>query len=391
MTNKTLKKASNKYKRTDVRPSRSISPDVKLYLAIVTAGRCQFQGCNNFLFRHPVNGLSGNFAQYAHIVAFSADGPRGDAPRPRNIHDVSNLMLLCPACHKLVDDRPELYPIKLLREYKERHEKRVFTLTEAHPDNSTTVVKMTARIRGQEVEIHPADIETALFPRFTEKNRDCVIDLSALNEKAPGFYEQARRQIVDHSAALYKPGLDGRPLRHISVFALAPIPLLVHLGAQLSTKIRTEVFQRHRNGEGWTWPEGPATLRYTIGKLRRGNDPQKVALIVSLSGKVRLSDLPKSIGSKHTVYEISVKDKVPSVTLLRHRPDLDGFKDAYQAWLGHLLRAHGGVKIVDLFLAAPAPVAVLCGRERLPKVHPMLRVYENDLSKGGFTPALEVE
>jgi len=389
-----MRPARTLYKRPDLKHlTRAIPHDVKLHLAIATAGRCQFRGCNDFLFRHPVTGLSGNFAQYAHIVAFSNDGPRGQGMRPRNIHEPENLTLLCAKCHKLVDDKPHLFPVETLREYKRQHERRVQVLTAATPDNLTVVLKLAAKIRGQETVIPTANIETALFPRFTQRERDCAINLTDLEDAAAGYYAQATKRISDQTSTLYRPGLDGRMIEHLSVFALGPIPMLVFLGSQLSTKIRTEIYQRHRSSEGWEWmaENRATTLRYSVNRLRRGNNPKKVALIVSLSGKVLTSELPATISREYSVYEIAVRGRAPSVTLLKRKADLEGFKEAYQGCLGTMLRDHGKLKIIDLFAAVPAPVAVLCGRERLPKVHPRLRVYENDSSRGGFYPALEVE
>jgi hypothetical protein len=53
-------------------------------------------------------------------------------------------------------------------------------------------------------------------------------------------------------------------------------------------------------------------------------------------------------------------------------------------------RDHAGLKTLHLFPAVPAPVAVLCGRELLPKVDPALIVYDRDKSNGGFQKILAV-
>jgi hypothetical protein len=57
---------------------------------------------------------------------------------------------------------------------------------------------------------------------------------------------------------------------------------------------------------------------------------------------------------------------------------------SYQLALGHILKNHPGIKSIEFFPAVPAPIAVLCGRELLSKVHPELRVYDNDKRHGGF-------
>src|SRR5689334_5583505 len=76
--------------------TRSVPGSRRLQLVARAGGRCEFPGCNELLFEHRVTRLQGNFAQFAHVVAFSRAGPRGSRRRPLDIHDVDNLLLLCP-------------------------------------------------------------------------------------------------------------------------------------------------------------------------------------------------------------------------------------------------------------------------------------------------------
>ena len=367
-----------------------MNADTKLWLALLTAGRCQFPACNRFLYRHHATGLAGNFAEIAHIIAFSPRGPRGkNAGRPNNINQLTNLMLLCPTCHKHIDSNEDKYSISTLREFKRIHERRVRMLTGATPDNQTSVVKLTAKIRGQAVEISDAEIDEALLPRYTDRTNDSVIDLSQLDENSRGYYEQAKGRIRSELSALYRLRLDGQKIDHVSVFALAPIPILVYLGSQLSTKVRTEFYQRHRATESWTWGRGPGQLKYSLKIHRSGRPKNNVALIISMSGTIHLKDLPQNIVSGHNIYEISLKNRIPGLTVLRRQPDLEAFAEIYRGWLAALSRYHGMTPTVELFAAVPAPVAILCGRERLPDVHPRLKVFENNLNTG-FKFALEV-
>ena len=83
-------------------------------------------------------------------------------------------------------------------------------------------------------------------------------------------------------------------------------------------------------------------------------------------------------------------DDSSQLMLLRQREDLTRFKDAYQAALRTIARECGQCDTIHLFPAVPAPVAVFCGREILPKVDPKLVVYDNDKRQGGFIPMIEV-
>jgi len=184
----------------------------------------------------------------AHIVAFNEGGPRGKAAlRPDYINDVSNLMLLCPQCHKLIDDQPNQYSVSVLQKYKESHENRIFHVTGLGPDKKTTVVQLKGRIAGQTIAIPVAQVTKAVAPRYPTDAKGHLIDLTAINSEGKAFIEEACRCIKQKVERLYEPGMDVHETRHISLFALAPIPLLVYLGSQLSNGDTLAVLVNHKS------------------------------------------------------------------------------------------------------------------------------------------------
>src|SRR5690349_4163353 len=130
--------------------SRAIKPTTRLLLFARGGGRCEFDGCNKFLLEHHVTLTEGIFAEMAHIVAFRPEGPRGrSALRPKDINNVSNLMLLCPECHKLIDDHPDKWTRPTLEGFKAAHEERIRHVTSLGPDRRTAVLTLRAPIGGQ--------------------------------------------------------------------------------------------------------------------------------------------------------------------------------------------------------------------------------------------------
>ena len=371
--------------------NRSIKDLARLLLFVRAGGRCEFDGHNHYLLEHPLTLTAGNFAQMAHIVAFKEDGPRGRVSlRPAYIDDVSNLMLLCPQCHKLIDDHPEQYPVSVLQKYKESHEDRILHVTGLGPDRKTTVVQLKARIAGQTIAIPVAQVTKAVAPRYPVDAKGHLIDLTAINAEGKDFIDEACRCIKQKVERLYEPGMDVHDTRHISLFALAPIPLLIYLGSQLSNKVPVDVYQRHRDTEDWVWKDSGTAAEYRFDKIREGRGRGGIGLILSLSGKVKPEALPTNIDETFTVYELTLANMEPNPTYLRQRDDLTRFKDTYQAALRTIARECDGCDRIHLFPAVPAPVAVFCGRELLPKVDPKLLVYDNDKRLGGFTPTIEV-
>lgn len=374
-----------------VNVSRDIGDTARILLCVRAGGRCEFDGCNKYLFRHYLTHTEENFSQMAHIVAFKHDGPRGrSGKRPEKINSVDNLMLLCADCHTLIDRKPENYPRETLERYKKEHEERIFRLTAIKPDSKTSVVQLKSRIGEQAVAIPAPEVYRAISPRYADDPQGTVIDLNDLDGQDGAFYESAKRTIRRRLERLYEPGMEVDQTRHISLFALAPIPLLVFLGTQLSNKVAVEPYQRHRDTEDWVWKTDGEPAEYKFHRLREGSDPSSVALALSLSGATHLSDLPAEINERFFVYEITLAKGTPRPSYLRRRDDLARFKDVYEEARSSIRRDHAGLGALHLFPAVPAPVAVLCGRELLPKVDPALVVYDRDKGVGGFKQILRV-
>lgn len=389
-------KASAKAKadETNVKDvSRSIKPDTKLLLYVRAGGRCEFDGCNEYVLSHQLTHKTINLGQMAHIIAFSEDGPRGDGDgekRPVDINNVDNLMLLCHRCHKLIDDHPKEYSRETLVNYKKAHEERIFWLTSASPDRQTSVVILKSKIGEQIVKLSKAEIHEAVSPRYPASRAGTEIDLSEINDVGDDFYSVAAKRIKYKIERIVSDVVEEEKTNHISFFALAPMPLLAYAGNLLGNKIPTDLFQRHRDTENWTWKTDGTLAEYKFEKIAGGADDDKVILILSLSGKIHLEKLPAEIVEDANIYEITLGNFAPNPTFLRQKQDLLGFKDIYQLVLREIGSNHGKLEKIHLFPAVPAPIAVLCGRELMPKIDPILAIYDDDKRHGGYRMILEV-
>lgn len=397
MSNNTNKKQSKKTAKVNSQKSpvvdvtRSISDRKQLILCIQAGGRCEFDGCNRYLFEHHLTHKRFNFAQMAHIVAFSKLGPRGNvSDRPSDINSLDNLMLLCHPCHKQIDDFPEEFSRETLENYKKAHEDRIRWLTSAAPDRQTSAVILRSKIGGQTVKISSAEVYEAVSPRYPASRNGLDINLTKISDEGDEFYRVAAREIKRQFEWLLSPGMEADKTHHISLFALAPMPLLIYAGNLLSNKVPADLFQRHRDTENWTWKTDGEFIKYKFHRLREGTNNKEVALVLSLSGRIQLDALPPEVVADAAVYEITLDEMLPNPNFLRQKQDLIGFKDIYQRALREIGSFHGKLKHLHLFPAVPAPVAVLCGRELMPKIDPVLLVYDDDKRQGGYRMIMEV-
>lgn len=364
----------------------------RLFLYAQAGGRCEFDGCNEYLLEHYPTEAVGNFAEQAHIYAFNADGPRGREPgRPKDINRLSNLILLCGACHHLIDTKPQKYPVEVLRKFKREHEDRVHDLTGLAKDRDTVPLVFKALVAGRAVDISDEEMQAAVAPDYLKCRQKIEIDLTAIPDAGTAAYWTVASSTIDQEVKrLYSlPTRPGRTLR-VSVFAVAPIPLLIHLGARLSDKMHLQLFQRHRSPESWQWNSGPGVASYATRCIQKGTDPASVAYLLNLSGTTSIEELTGIVDGRFSVYETTLADATPTPLFLKCRADLEKLHDEYVRTMAMIRKNHPKLETIHLFPATPSPVAILIGRSRLPKVDPTLRIYDRDKRAGGFVSTIEV-
>ncbi|MBD2540597.1 HNH endonuclease [Coleofasciculus sp. FACHB-SPT36] len=90
-----------------------------------SGNRCAFPGCKIEL---TPDSAESSLGEMAHIVAESPNGPRGDSYLTCEERDeYSNLILLCPTHHTLIDSNPEEWTVDKLKQIKREHENWVST------------------------------------------------------------------------------------------------------------------------------------------------------------------------------------------------------------------------------------------------------------------------
>lgn len=125
----------------------SISSKNKNLLWAVSAGRCEYIGCNKVLHTDILTNKKCNSAYIAHIVGDEPTGPRGDIKRSKLLaNDINNLMLLCDTHHRMVDEDEITYTEPCLLEMKRQHEERIRRITDIAPNMSSEIILYGANI-----------------------------------------------------------------------------------------------------------------------------------------------------------------------------------------------------------------------------------------------------
>jgi len=362
---------------------RKIDPAVRVLLFAVAAGRCEV--CNKSVIKDLFTNKDIIWGEIAHIYAFHEGGARAKKDKLHD-NDIRNLLLACPDCHEKIDKNglAKYYSPEYLKRAKIEHEQRVRTATSFGNNRQTKILKMLANISNEIVKVGDGDIVNALM---SEKLCPCEdkfeeIDYTSVSGLGNGAYWRSKMQEIEQKLNKFHSDLERNKIDHVSIFAIGPIPLLICLGWKLNNKVKTKIFQRHRDGESWAWNKGTAIAKYDFRIVNKGKRVEKVALLLSLSGSIDKNLLPEAVKKDYYVYELSVKP-TPNYNFLRTEKDLFNFEKEYTTAVSFIKSKHKGLKSIELFPAIPAPVAVVCGRSLNKNADPSLKIF-NSFNKNKF-------
>lgn len=381
--------------------SRVVPDSVARHVWVASGGRCTI--CNKYLLGDQFTGHDVPIGQLAHIVGWStaAGSPRGDDGLPverRNTPD--NLMLLCHDQHRVIDHRSlwEVFDTATLRAMKRRHEDRIWHLTGLTPDSGTTVLRVVGNIHGQPVELNSHTVTAALlarnrFPDWTLRGSDeFEIDLRAIPGERHGTseYWTAARSLLEDRLEYLSTQVRKERVNHISIFALARIPVLVMLGTMLDKTLKVDIYPKRRDTEkGWGWDELATPVEFTFVLRRDGADPRKVAVLFSVSGTVDITRLPAEFDHTCTIYELRPVAVLPTPELIKTQNCLDRFSRTWRTLLATIEAEHPGAETIAIFTAAPAAAAVAIGRHLMRAAHPPLRIYDRAPHTGTYQFTVE--
>jgi hypothetical protein len=372
--------------------SRSISIATQNLLWGRAAGRCEFAGCNKPLWKSSVTNERVNIAQKAHIYSFSEGGPRGnDAVSPENLNSIDNLILVCHECHRKVDAAVDggRYPVSLLQEMKLEHERRIELVTGINPTKKSHILLYGANIGEHSAPLNFAGAATAMFPqRYPASDHAISLGLhnSAVSDRDEQFWFTERDNLEKQFARRVRDRIADGEILHLSVFSLAPQPLLIHLGTLLGDIIPCDVYQLHREPQTWVWASGTATPAYVIRTPQ--SKTGKAALVLSLSATIDLNRVTSVIGEDASIWVITVQ--TPHNDLMKSREQLADLRAVLRRVFDQIKFAHGQSAILHIFPAAPVSACLEVGRVRMPKADMPWQLYDQVNPLGGFVPVLSI-
>jgi hypothetical protein len=264
-------------------------------------------------------------------------------------------------------------------------------MTSLHSNRRTQLVTYWANVGDKKHFMADHLVREAVFPHAYPASAHPLNLASSNNVLTDGDGEtywvaeklQLERQFLTH----LKPALDGNA-NHISLFAVAPQPLLIYLGALLSDLVPTEVHQLHREPQNWTWRPYQEGLDPWPKVTRTGNPKGTPCLVLAISSNVALSRIEAALGLDLDLWTISVDG--PHNDVMRSREQIGAFRQVARKALEGLNQAHPAAMEIHVFPVAPVSACIELGRIIQPRACRPLLIYNQFSQDAGFKPAIRV-
>ncbi len=370
----------------------SIPQNVRAAIWAKAGGRCEYRGCNDELVGDLIaNKEDGLYGFIAHIVADSPGGPRGDPVRSALLaQKLSNLMLLCGKHHKIIDvDGLADHPEDVLLAMKDRHETRISTNCGIDEEYASHVLRFAASIGKNEALVSNQAIFAAMPPDrhpATSQTIDLEMLNQAIKDDEPEFWELERKNLGRKFAEKIGGRIERQEIRHLSVFALAPQPLLIELGRLLNEIVPITVHQRHREPSTWKWQRDRAELEYIVSRPHADADGP-IALKLAVSATVNDDRIVSVLGANTVIWSITVPE--PGNDVVRQPGDLSAYRTALRNVYNEIKARHGEGKVINVFPVLPVSLAVETGRVWMPKADLEMLIYDQQRDRG-FVPTLAI-
>jgi hypothetical protein len=366
-----------------------IPEKVKIRLWGKAGGRCEYEGCNSRLWLDSLTQAEFNAAYIAHVIADKPDGPRGHPKLSEELKcDLTNLMLMCDKHHRLIDrDDVAGHSVERLKGMKALHENRIDILADIAPDKQSHVLLYGANIGVQGTPLSLREAAQAMIPnRYPASPHPLTIGLgnSSFEDRTAEFWKIEALQIHNMVVQQVRPRIKSGEISNLSVFAIAPQPLLILLGAELSDIPFADVYQRRKEPQSWRWEDNPTAFEFIVTRPAV-EKPGDAALVFALSATVTDERITAVLGADVPIWRVTIPK--PDNDFVRSRAQAEAFRKTIRILLDQIKAAHGEKGVIHVFPAMPVSLAVDFGRVLNRKADLPIVMYDENKKNGGFTRA----
>ena len=132
--------------------------------------------------------------------------------------------------------------------------------------------------------------------------------------------------------------IERQEIRHLSVFALAPQPLLIELGRLLGDIVPASIHQRHREPASWRWQRDAAPVAFQVSEPDASRTGA-IALKLAVSATVTDDRITAVLGEDAAIWSLTAN--APHNDIVRAPEDQAAFRTALRGLFDRIKARHG--------------------------------------------------
>lgn len=218
-----------------------------------------------------------------------------------------------------------------------------------------------------------------------------AIDLSLSNspqrDKDASFWATEFENIESQFNEQLRPKFRKGEINHLSVFAFAPMPLLIRLGTLINDIQNTEIHQPVRDPKTWNLNDDAKETKYNV--IEPSETLPVVALNISLSATINNDRITSGLGSDCLIYTITIDS--PFNDFLKSKKQLQDFSMEMRKLLNYIKSKYNAQTPLHVFPAMPIATAIELGRVWMPKADMPLHIYDENTANSGFLRHLKLK
>ena len=358
---------------------RTLGQQDQRILLAEAGGQCELEGCPEFIYEDMITKQKFNFGEYAHIIGDSKDGPRGDVVlSDEYCTNRKNIMLLCPKHHTMIDKILEKYSTEELFAMKKRHEERVRRILSIGKDRFSTVITYAANVGCHNCVINPDEANDTLLLDGCYPSESKPIELGLVNssvkDKSQEYWAAEQQNLERQFQLKVEQYMQANRMSRFSVFAIAPMPLLVLLGTLMSDKFNAQVYQLHKEPRSWMWQADKVQPFIVKEPSDRCGHP---VLVFSLSSATIRERVKKMYPEKGvSIWEMTVPK--PNNDYLRSKEQLGDFREKVRYILEDINHHAPIGESIDVHMAMSVSCAVTLGMVRNKKADRAFNLFDRN-------------
>lgn len=287
-------------------------------------------------------------------------------------------MLLCPKHHKMIDTILEKYTDDQLFAMKKRHEERVRRILSIGKDRYSTVITYAANVGCQNCVINSDEVnETLLLDGwYPSESRPIELGLinSSVQDKSLEYWGTERQNLERQFQLKVEQYLQANRMSRFSLFAIAPMPLLVLLGALMSDKFDVQVYQLHKEPRSWMWQTDKVQPFIVKEPDKKMGKPVMVFSLSSAAVRDRVDRLYD--GQDVSIWELTIPE--PNNDYLRSKDQLADFRVKVRAILEDINLHAPADEAIDVHMAMSVSCAVTLGMVRNSKADRAYNLFDHN-------------